>query len=253
MPTTTVILKYNIADGLIISPSELISEYLHGIPLTDTNGKSYPSKEIRKKIKEATVVIENFLKMKIIETEITEEQDYIHEEWMNWGHIKLHYKPNEILSVSGYLNDQRVVDFDKTMWVMKGKNIALVPGAHNLVSTIWFNNAGVYPILRSGVRMVPNFFHISYKTGFVAIPEDILLAVSKYASISILAVLGDILLGAGIASESISFDGLSQSIGTTQSAENSAYSARIKQYAGELKEHLNRLKNYYRGIIFEVA
>lgn len=252
MPSSVLTTSYKLGDGLPFSPSSLIEEYLHGIPLTDQFGNSYSIKDIRKKILKAMRQIEVFLNISVLEVTREETQDYLQEEWQSWGHIKLERICNEILSVEGFLNSQKVIEFGKDMWVVKEKNIALVPSAQNWSANIWLGTGGSFPVLRGGVRMVPNFWHIVYKTGFAIIPEEILAAISKLASIQILAVLGDILLGAGIASQSISYDGLSQSINTTQSAENSAYSARIKQYAEELsKTDLPQLKSYYRGIVFE--
>lgn len=253
MPSLTLTVKYTIADELVISASAFLDSFLHGIPLTDTDGNPYSILQIKDKIKFATVQLEHFLNMKITEQQVTEVQDYIYEEWINWSHVKLEQRINEIISFSGYLNSTKVVDFPLSILTFKGKSISIVPSSNNVGALIWFNNAGAYPMLHSGVNIVPNFWHITYKTGFKIVPYDLLQAVCKMASIQILAVLGDILLGAGIASESLSFDGLSQSISTTQSAENSAYSARIKQYANELKDDLRRLSNYYRGVIFETV
>lgn len=253
MPSIVLTAKYKIADKLVFSASSFLDEFLHGIPLTDTNGNSYPIVQLKKKIKEQTKKLENFLNIKIYEQEISEHQDYIHEEWKNWGHIKLQNRVNEITTLEGWISDTKVMTMPTNIIVFKGKTISLVPGSSALATAIWFNNAGVYPVLQSGVSMVPDFWHITYKSGFKEIPEDILEVLGKLVSIQVLAVLGDILLGAGIASESLSFDGLSQSISTTQSAENSAYSARIKQYQTELKTDLRNLFNYYRGISFETV
>ena len=44
-------------------------------------------------------------------------------------------------------------------------------------------------------------------------------AINKRAATGILNVWGDLIIGAGIANQSVSIDGVSQSIGTTQSAE----------------------------------
>lgn len=247
MPSITLTLKYDIGKN-IISVSTFVSQYLHGISLNDKDGRPYSSYNIKNKIETMTTVIANFLKLKIIEETIIEQQDYIYEEWMNWGHIKLNYKPNEIVAVECFLNNQKVTEFTSSMFTIRGKNIALVPGSHNIVTSVWFNNAGVYPLLQSGVRTVPNFWHITYKTGFKVVPKDIIEAICKMTAISILAVLGDIVLGSGITSESISFDGLSQSISANSGG---AYNTRIKQYATELTSDLSRLQGFYRGIIFE--
>lgn len=252
MPSTVLTLKYKIGANLVISPSSLIDEYMHGIPLVDINGRSYSFLNIKKKILESTIKVENFLKIKIMETTITEEQDYLAEEWMNFGHIKCNYKVQEVLAVDGYLNSEKVVSFTKEMFTKRGKNIALVPSSGNVSSMVWFGTAGATPLLRGGLSKVPNFWHISYKTGFSVLPLDLLLVICKLATMQILAVLGDIVVGVGVASESISFDGLSQSFSSTQSSGNSVFSARIKQYAEEVKDGLESLKAYYRGIIFEV-
>ena len=63
-------------------------------------------------------------------------------------------------------------------------------------------------------------------------------AVSKRASCGILNVWGDLIIGAGIANQSVSIDGISQSIGTTQSAMYGGASARVQEYNNDLKDHL---------------
>jgi hypothetical protein len=107
--------------------------------------------------------------------------------------------------------------------------------------------------MRSGVRVVPNFWHLVYTTGFKVIPYDLLGIIGKLSSIQLFAIIGDITIGAGIASESLSFDGFSQSISTNQGS-NSLYGSRIKQYAEELEKFdLPNVKSHYRGITFEVC
>ena len=61
-----------------------------------------------------------------------------------------------------------------------------------------------------------------------------------------------LIIGAGIANQSLSIDGLSQSIGTTSSAENSGYSARIKSYQTEIKETVGRIRLVYDQPKFRV-
>ena len=73
------------------------------------------------------------------------------------------------------------------------------------------------------------------------------------AAMRVLDVAGDLIAGAGIANKSLSIDGLSQSIGTTSSATNAGYGARILSYKSELKERMGNLKNYYSAIRMVVA
>ena len=76
-------------------------------------------------------------------------------------------------------------------------------------------------------NIFPNYWHAKYLTGFKKIPNDLLNVLGMLASINVLNIAGDIILGAGIASYSLSLDGLSQSISSTSSATNSGYGARI--------------------------
>jgi len=71
--------------------------------------------------------------------------------------------------------------------------------------------------------------------------------IGKLAAINIFHQLGDIILGAGIASQSLGIDGLSQSISTTSSATNAGYGARITGYLADLKQARVDLKNKYDG------
>lgn len=251
MPTLTLISKYNIKkDGLVISPSTFIQLYLFGIPLTDINGNALPLYIIEQKIRWQTKRVENYLKLKMSTTEIVEKQDYIASEYRQWGHIKTEYIIQELLEVRGYINTVEVVEYPLTLFTTKGKSIAIVASTGTLSSFTLIGSSWL--VFRSGASTVPDFWHLKYNTGFTDCPpEDILSVLGKFVAIDVLAVLGDILLGAGIASQSISMDGLSQSINTTQSAENSAYSARIRQYLSELKTEAPQVKDTYRGITFE--
>ena len=75
------------------------------------------------------------------------------------------------------------------------------------------------------------------------------------AAIDVLNLMGDLVIGAGIAAESISIDGLTRTINTTASAENHAYSAKVDEYklklwgsAGQREKGLIYiLHNYYKG------
>ena len=66
-------------------------------------------------------------------------------------------------------------------------------------------------------------------------------------------IAGDLILGAGIARQSLSIDGLAQQIDSTSSATNSGYGARIINYNKEIKETLERLQGTYKRINFTVV
>lgn len=113
------------------------------------------------------------------------------------------------------------------------------------------------PAMLSGKKMIPDAFEVTYFAGFLKpgeeIPVDLKDAIGKEAASGPLNIGGDLLLGAGIASSSISLDGLSQSTGTTSSATNAGYGARLIQYEKELKDLYKILIPYYRGLRIRVA
>jgi hypothetical protein len=81
-------------------------------------------------------------------------------------------------------------------------------------------------------------------------PYDIMNLVGLMASIPIFVMLGDLVLGAGVSSSSLSIDGLSQNISTTKSASSTAYSGRVNHYLKQIEQTTARLKRTYKGISF---
>lgn len=84
-------------------------------------------------------------------------------------------------------------------------------------------------------------------------PSDILDAIGLFASMLPLDTAGDLIAGAGIASKSISMDGLSTSINTTSSSTNSGYGARVIQYNNRLKFLMPIMRGKYRGMAVGVV
>ena len=82
---------------------------------------------------------------------------------------------------------------------------------------------------------------------------NIVEIVAKKAALGPLNLAGDLIAGAGIATKSISLDGISQSIGTTSSATNAGYGARIIQYQKQIDNAMKDLRNHYVGIQMVVA
>jgi len=79
-----------------------------------------------------------------------------------------------------------------------------------------------------------------------SIPDDIKHVIGIIAAMMPLAVAGDLIAGAGIASISTSMDGLSQNINTTSSATNSGYGARILELRKQADALLPALRARYR-------
>lgn len=86
------------------------------------------------------------------------------------------------------------------------------------------------------------------------LPADLKQAIGiKGATLLLLHVAGDLILGAGIASQSLSVDGLSQSIGTTSSAMYSGYSSRAEALDKQYKLIMGALRAQYKITQFGVV
>lgn len=73
-------------------------------------------------------------------------------------------------------------------------------------------------------------------------PEIFYKVIGITAAIPILDTAGDLILGAGIASQSTSVDSLSSSINTTSSPTNAGYGAKILSYTKQRKQIIKHLK-----------
>ena len=250
-------MRYGKNDNLTISPTELLERYFFGISICTANGERLPNETILQKIKAAQSFMENFLQVKFTKQIMREKKDFMMSEWKSWGYLGVQFFVKKVFELSGYISEIQQILYPSD-WVsvnlpnderLLSRQIHLVPSGTSTAQTNSVVYSGISPHLGFfGMQSIPNYWEVIYCTGFDEIPEDILDAIGKIASMQLFAILGDILLGAGIASQSLSFDGLSQSIATTQSAENSAFSARVRQYQSELKVDLPRMKDYYLGI-----
>lgn len=234
------------------------NDYLFGIPLLDDDGNEYPDAAIERWINKAIAWLEAELQIKIAPTTITDEShDYEIREYREFCYIQLYQYPViSVTSVVASYAGQDIMTFPSE-WIQvyrESGQVQLVPTTGSLSQVLLGQGSGVLlPLITQRLSQMPHLFKVTYQAGFETVPENIGDILAMKACMGILNVMGDILLGAGIASQSISIDGLSQSIGTTQSAENSAYSARVRQYEREIKHQLPKLKQYYKGIRFAVA
>jgi hypothetical protein len=97
-----------------------------------------------------------------------------------------------------------------------------------------------------GQSNIPHYWNAQYITGFEKIPYDILSAVGKLSTLTLLYQLSGIALGVpGVSSLSLGLDGLSQSVSS-----QSPFSTQIKGYTEELKTELANLKDRHKGILF---
>lgn len=103
-------------------------------------------------------------------------------------------------------------------------------------------------------RFVPQAIELTYTAGFTgAIPDDLLEVIGMEAAMGPLNVAGDLVGGAGLAGTSLSADGLSESVTTTNSSTNAGFGARLLQYSRQLKSAYRMLIPYWKGIGMSVG
>lgn len=263
MAQLTYNIKYKKNSELVLSVKDLKDKYLFGINIDDQQGLSYDDSSYLYYIKSAQNYVEKSLNILLNRQVYEESFHFRNDDWRNWGYIQCTYPVHCPLSLEGFLNTTKQATYPPEWLSSKRtseeqtyhRNLYVVPAgadATALSSSVVFS--GVVPqIGYSGWTNIPNYWTVRYVTGFKSVPRDLTDLVGKFASISALNIAGDLVIGAGIASSSLSIDGLSQSIQTTQSAENSAYSARIRQYLSELKEQMPIIKQRYVGLTMGAA
>jgi hypothetical protein len=261
MPSLTFSIQYQKNTGLVLSATELEELYFFGIPIVDQFGNKISPETITFYIEAAQKEIENYLSIKIIRQCVMESRDYYYDDWVQWGYIPSTYPVVKPLSLKGYANSSLQLEYPQ-QWLSSKRQtpdedlyyrtISLVPVSGS-GATIVTGVIGLAPYVGFwGNKIVPNYWELTYITGFNKVPKDIIDAMGKLAAMNLFIILGEIVLGPGIASKSIGIDGLSQSVSSTASAMYSAFSARIEQYTKDLERMKPAMKSRYLGIVFGV-
>ena len=239
-----------------VSIDNLINNYLFGIDLSDANGNPLPRSLFSHYLNSAIDYLQNLLDIVITDTTFVERHDYIRNDYQNWGFIQLDHNPvKEVKSVTMMYGNRPSVNIPLD-WVQLDKltgQITLFPASGSANSLI-IGQTGLLFGFQSQWDYAPMLWEVEYVAGIdendKSMPLTMLMeAIYKRASTGILNVWGDLIIGAGIANQSVSIDGLSQSIGTTQSAMFGGASARVEAYNKDLKEILlPALRQKFGGI-----
>jgi hypothetical protein len=128
-------------------------------------------------------------------------------------------------------------------------------GQVNIRPEAWQAAAGARPAMYRARKAMG--LEITYMAGFdmmrKGVPDELKEAVGKEAAFGPLNVGGDLIGGAGLAGISLSMDGLSQNVTTTNSSTNAGFGARLIQYEKELKEMYSTLRPFYKGVGMRVC
>ena len=249
----------------VITVDELKTNYLFGLDLTDDAGRELPDTVYEWYIQSAVALAERKLDIPIrtqvfdeaaIDGGTAERQDFVVQDYYKYLWLQLnHYPVISVTEVKMVLpNSSTVATFDaEQLHVDKASGQLMVIPDMNTTAMLGATGAWL-PLINGWVDFVPDVFQIKYTAGFEnGVPFDIKSLAGKMASIGPLAILGDLIIGAGIAGQEFSMDGLMQSVNSTASATNSGFGARIRQYTREIKDETRELRRYYKGIKFQVA
>lgn len=228
------------------SVTQIKNNYLFGIDLSDAQGNPLPESLFVHYLNSAMDYMQNLLDITISETPFeAEKHDYIRNDYVNWGFIQLDHNPVREIKALRMMYGNRPSFEIPLDWIKLDKltgQITLFPAAGSANNLI-IGQTGMLYGFQSQWDYAPMLWEVDYVAGIdendPSMPLELLKeAVNKRAACGILNVWGDLIIGAGIANQSVSIDGVSQSIGTTQSAMFGGASARVNEYTKDLKETL---------------
>lgn len=236
----------------ILSVEELKVNYLSGVDLSVDDGTPFPDSLFEFYIKSAVSYAEHKLDMPLRPTRfVAEKHDYYTRDYESYLFVVLDKCPiievediRMVFPGATFENARRFSGSDLYIEPMSGQ-VNIIPGSGSAQPLIGAQ-AGAW----ARRDFIPQVFQATYTAGFEAgkCPAIIRDLVGRYAAFGPLNIAGDLLGGAGVASQSISIDGLSQSIATTSSPSFSGYGARLLNYAKDIKDMIPMLQKYYRGI-----
>lgn len=258
MAQLTCNIKYRKNTGLVISVAELWELFLYGIKIQGGEGSNFSDESMRFYLVAAQREIENYYNLKFIKQLADQTITYYRTDyWQTFPILQTNYPVREPLSMIGMLNKMEQIVYPQG-WLFCEYDTLMGQGKRRIsVVPTGSSTRGNAEIILTGItsqvgmqrfNMIPDYWRIQYITGWDIdqMPMDLINVVGMVASFGPLGIAGDLILGsAGIASQSLSIDGLSQSISTTASATNAGYGARLIQYEKQIKETTGRLKLVY--------
>lgn len=265
MGQLTLKIKYRKNTGLALSVAEIWSLYLFGIKIEGGEGTSFSDENMRFYIESAQRDVENWFNLRFMKQLVDQTLSYYRSDyWQQFPILQTNYPVRVPLSMIGMLNKMEQIIYPQG-WLFCEYDTAMNQGKRRIsvVPTGSSTTQGNAEVILTGITSqigtqryenIPDYWRIQYITGWDIddMPMDLLNIVGMLASVPILDIAGDLILGAGIASQSLGIDGLSQSISSTSSATNSGYGARILSYQKQIDEIKGRLRLVYDEVKFRV-
>jgi len=230
--------------------------YLFGVDLTDQDGVEMSDDTLSMFLVLALDWVQMELNVPILPRDEEYFDDYDFAAYRSFAFVQLPLYPivkNSVVEVRLHFTDSIGIDFPESwfrVYPIVGQ-IQLLPDVSTLSSVLIAQAGQLLPRAIHSDR-APQLLRIKYKAGIAdendCVPPTINQAIGLSAAVQLLQMLGDIGPGgAGISSQSLSIDGMSQSISTAISATNNLFGATILQYQKLLnKSVMVALKRKYK-------
>lgn len=146
----------------------------------------------------------------------------------------------------GQIAETRIVDIATEWLEISERNgfVQLVPFnqevAFQFIGLVWVQG------MRGRIEL-PNFWHFNAVAGLRQVDPVLLEVIAKKAAVDALTVAGHAFRG-GFASQSLSRDGVSESVSYTASAIYGIYSATIEDFTKFINREIKQIKGRYRGL-----
>lgn len=242
----------------VFTPAWLKERYLFGVDLTDDAGNPFPDSLFNVAITSAveTVAAELDLVLDNRAT-FTDRVDCYTPDMDSFFLTRLRKRPVwEVSDLSIQFGDLPAANLPASFALAReplSGQVQIVPGRESSFTLAFSGAFAMYGFESLAPRRyTPGWFSFTYSAGYDGTtkpyPADIQDAIGLLAAMLPLDTAGDLIVGAGIASKSMSMDGLSTSINTTSSATNSGYGARVIQYMNRYKKLLESMRSRYKPI-----
>lgn len=236
---------------MVLTVQELKEKYLWGQDsgfITD-DGRTQPDYTFVRDILNGIRTVERKLDIKLMPTKVVERHDWVPES-MGKGYLAMVLDEFPLIRVEGLkLEPPGGTPFEYPVdWLRVNKDTGMLTVVPSTVAPL----GGRAPRIGG---YVPGALEVTYWAGWEPgdIPADLLEVVGLEASQGPLNVAGDLIGGAGLAGTSLSMDGLSQSVTTTNSSTNAGFGARLLFYRRQLQDSYKVLRPYYKGLRSQFA
>lgn len=252
----------------------MIKKYMFGLKIVDPDTKQELDDSVYEHLIDTKIpYAEQQLGIAILPRIIANERhDYYANDFMHYNYIQTYERPIlQVNSVEMMYNNQRLEKFP-TSWLKvytrTGEielNPAVIVGDSNVMNggeaymngTQAISSAPLWGLPGiASTDVVPQALQYTYVAGMLPptrrgitrdweVPLDLVQLIAKYVLRELLEIWGDLIIGAGIAGESLSVDGISESTTTTQSAMYTGGAARIKLIDDTIASLEQGLRNRY--------